>query len=399
VSRAIALLAVAVAAGCGESQGGAASRTNTADGAPPDATAPDVAPDVAPADRLAEGPAGGDAPGESGADAPRRCPPVAPADLQAWSPEQRIAVGGGHICGIRDDGTVTCWGYYDDYGEATPPAGTFARVSAGADHTCGIRTSGEVECWGRGKTIELHQYPGGGVECVECGQSMAPPGRFLEIAAGDAVTCGLRPDLTIECWGANMYGETEPPCGQFVQMSAAQSHACAVGVDARISCWPTPLPWRTDATADGNFFAPRDEPAKQVSLEGGCACILYATGEAECSLYHTSIYPPFTGWVERWTKQGVRAVFCGNPHACVILDDGTVDCNIWTTFTLEGTFDEMSCRGGGYCCGLRPDGTGACWGSLSGQPDMPPDFRAGPAKSTTPCDPRRANCPVEPAAP
>ena len=45
------------------------------------------------------------------------------------------------------DATVECWGH-DEYGQATPPAGTFSQVSAGEHHTCGVRTDGSVVCWG-----------------------------------------------------------------------------------------------------------------------------------------------------------------------------------------------------------------------------------------------------------
>ncbi len=37
----------------------------------------------------------------------------------------------------------------NDYGQATPPAGTFSQVSAGGYHTCGLKTDGTLACWGR----------------------------------------------------------------------------------------------------------------------------------------------------------------------------------------------------------------------------------------------------------
>lgn len=61
-----------------------------------------------------------------------------------------------HICGIKTDGSVACWG--DDYlGKATPPAGEFISVSAGVHHTCGVRTDGAAVCWG---TNFLYPYLG-----------------------------------------------------------------------------------------------------------------------------------------------------------------------------------------------------------------------------------------------
>jgi alpha-tubulin suppressor-like RCC1 family protein len=52
-----------------------------------------------------------------------------------------------HTCGVSSTGSIECWGY-DDYGQATPPAGSFQSVSAGSEHTCGVKSDGSVECWG-----------------------------------------------------------------------------------------------------------------------------------------------------------------------------------------------------------------------------------------------------------
>jgi hypothetical protein len=35
-----------------------------------------------------------------------------------------------------------------DYGQSSPPSGTFQSVGAGMHHTCGVTTSGAVKCWG-----------------------------------------------------------------------------------------------------------------------------------------------------------------------------------------------------------------------------------------------------------
>ncbi len=387
--RPLVAVGVLTAVACGEAQGRSDSRAHEGDGGQPDA-------DAAPAIDAQPPDAGADAPRDVAvrdvaADTPPRCAPVAPTDAQPAFPEKRLAVGWYHTCGIRDDGTVQCWGGAQPNPILTPPPGEFVRVSAGDDHTCGIRPSGDVECWGRGKVIGNCDSP----DYYECGQSLPPPGRFLELAAGDAFTCGLRPDLTIECWGANLRGETEPPCGQFVQMSAARRDACAVSVEGQVECWPSARTWYPPGLVE-----PNGEPVKQVALGGQCACILYATGEVDCALLH---YDQFhTGWIERlwrWTRGGVAAVFCGEEHACTILEDGSVDCETACAASTscvsqctiledgsvdcegsvhEGAFTEMSC-GWHRSCALRTDGTATCWG---GQPDygteMPPDFPAGP---------------------
>ena len=58
-----------------------------------------------------------------------------------------ISMGNYHGCALREDGTLACWGL-NDYGQATPPEGTFTAVAAGSLHSCGIRTDGTLACWG-----------------------------------------------------------------------------------------------------------------------------------------------------------------------------------------------------------------------------------------------------------
>ena len=124
------------------------------------------------------------------------CPTLAPPP-----PFEHIS----HTCGVRDDGSIVCWGD-DAYGQASPPKGTFISVSAGGNHTCGVRANGSVACWGN----DFH------------GQSRPPPMAFISVSSGGgngtawptdlvdaAHTCGLRDDYSIACWGHNVLAK--PP--------------------------------------------------------------------------------------------------------------------------------------------------------------------------------------------
>ena len=44
-----------------------------------------------------------------------------------------ISAGYEHTCGVRMDGILDCWGS-NEYGQATPPEGTFATVRIGKAH-------------------------------------------------------------------------------------------------------------------------------------------------------------------------------------------------------------------------------------------------------------------------
>lgn len=42
---------------------------------------------------------------------------------------------------------MVCWGA-NNYGQSSPPEGTFVQVSVGL-HSCGLRSDGTLTCWGR----------------------------------------------------------------------------------------------------------------------------------------------------------------------------------------------------------------------------------------------------------
>ena len=83
--------------------------------------------------------------------------PVRVGELQN---ARRIAVGKGHACALKRDGTVHCWGA-NEYGQLGPGndndtdslvrAGQLVEVTeiaAGAYHTCARDDAGAIYCWG-----------------------------------------------------------------------------------------------------------------------------------------------------------------------------------------------------------------------------------------------------------
>ena len=104
-----------------------------------------------------------------------------------------VSAGARHTCGVREDGSVVCWGRLDIPGLLTPPEGRFSSVSAGVIHTCGVREDGTVACWGSNEN-----HSGDYV-----GQATPPQGRFASVSAGVIHTCGVREDGTVACWGSN----------------------------------------------------------------------------------------------------------------------------------------------------------------------------------------------------
>ena len=143
-----------------------------------------------------------------------------------------VSAGGGHSCGLRTDGTATCWGQ-NHYGEANAPAEAFTAISAGQQHSCGLLSDGGIECWGSN----------------DDGQTDSPPGSFTSVSAGYSHTCGVLSDSDIKCWGRNDDGQTDSPSDFFMSVSAGGYHSCGLLSDGGIECWGQQRRWTDRLTA------------------------------------------------------------------------------------------------------------------------------------------------------
>ena len=163
--------------------------------------------------------------------------PNSPMHIPPAGSFSAVAVGGdAYACGIAEtlgtvapdtspSGEIECWGANYYVNTNTPAGSDFTAVSAGFKHACGLRENGTIECWG-----DIDQ---------DWGQTNAPAGRFTAVSIGSAHACGLRENGAIECWGANAndYGQTNAPDGSFTAVSAGGLHTCAIRDDGVIVCW------------------------------------------------------------------------------------------------------------------------------------------------------------------
>jgi hypothetical protein len=142
-----------------------------------------------------------------------------------------------YYCGIRSDGTLTCWGSSRADGVTDePPAGSFTQLAVTNYFGCALETDSEIVCWGWGtKDWEIvPQF------------TPFPGGTSTQLAARGDRACGLRPDGSIVCWG-ELFGFT-PPEGQFIQVTVgntsvvyppdyASAYFCALRADGIAVCW------------------------------------------------------------------------------------------------------------------------------------------------------------------
>ncbi len=164
----------------------------------------------------------------------------APSAVSSTADWMAASIGYAHVCALKVDGSLWCWGE-NRYGQlglgpstgpddcngigcATSPrevtAGTsFVKIASGDYHNCAIRTDGTLWCWGfnHGSTRPLgtgsspHQC--GTTYLYDCAYTPVQVGSaadWLDIAAGDMTTCGIRGDgvnNALYCWGDNYSGK------------------------------------------------------------------------------------------------------------------------------------------------------------------------------------------------
>jgi hypothetical protein len=143
-------------------------------------------------------------------------------DPEGWTapdgPVLDISVARTHACVIMTDHSLFCFGNLP-----SPPTGTFTQIDAGEEHHCGLRLDGTVTCWGDDSFGQVTDVP---------------PGSFVELTAGGAYNCALDAAGEVTCWGKDTYGILLAPGGPFRQISAGGSYTCGIrDDDDTIHCW------------------------------------------------------------------------------------------------------------------------------------------------------------------
>jgi alpha-tubulin suppressor-like RCC1 family protein len=131
-----------------------------------------------------------------------------------------IAAGYDHACGRLTDGTVKCWGGFNDTGELgngtfTNPATPFTPVrvvnlanvvgiAAGGHHSCATLLNGTARCWGDNSSGQLGNRT---TDRSSIPQVVIGLSNVVAVTAGNQHTCARLTDGTVSCWGENRSGE------------------------------------------------------------------------------------------------------------------------------------------------------------------------------------------------
>ena len=186
--------------------------------------------------------------------------------------ERFVAIDSGmlHSCGLREDGSVSCWGT-GNFAGAYPEHERFVSIDVGLLLICGIREDGGTVCWGdiygfpetledRYSSVSISNgayyfrcglLEDGSPMCLDLGvleflgfdgevmdPLVADDERFASISAGLAHFCALRDDGTPVCRGSDESGQASPPQGEaFTAISSGGKHTCALRADGSAVCW------------------------------------------------------------------------------------------------------------------------------------------------------------------
>lgn len=234
----------------------------------------------------------------------------------------------------------------------------FVDVVVGDNHTCALRANGTVMCWGLNTEGQL------GINDPLTRYSLYPvevPGLTdaTAIAAGSNLTCVIKRDQTMACWGYGYHGDSPnlyvrwAPANassmrDVVEIAVTNLGTCAKDTRGTLMCWGynadggvqdfwLPIP----ASGAGSTFYPRIYMHSDVKTfairnldRSRRVCVLRYDGRLTCMGANQNGALGL-GFISNYSHEGYSVVGLGNfvekfalhyNGGCAILTDGTVSC-------------------------------------------------------------------------
>ena len=286
----------------------------------------------------------------------------------------QVAAPGGnntaqHACARKTDGTLWCWGR-NDRGQlgngstitsATPVqvaalGNSVAQVATGEVHVCAMKSDGTLWCWGGNNSGQLGKgTTRDSASPVQVTNADGSPLVAMWVSARQSNTCARKVDGTAFCWGLNSSSQLGD--GTFenrLRPTLVATIRCDCG-DGICS------PWESSDSCPIDCGASRCGDGKCTSDEScwngnsGCLadCGSCAGGGAPLSLgdYHTCS-----------TSRGQHLVVLG-PNDLGELGNGSTGLRMSPVqVAAMGTSAVQVVGGGAHTCARKSDGTLWCWG-------------------------------------
>ena len=291
----------------------------------------------------------------------------------------QVDAGWTHMCALRVDGTVECWGNFSRGGGTRPipdtiPEGIFTQIVAGNDSSCGIREDDSALCWhdtriapGSGVTNvrQLHTQTQTGAcwltegGTIGCSFRHSPPGSgdgYKMVTAGYQFSCAIDADDEIVCSGSNWAGERWSGFSsddKFKFIRAGGYRLCGIRMD--------------------------DDPSGGVDHEDTLVC--WSTFKGQEGLTGLGQFH-HSAQLANGTPEGkFKYVDTGYRNTCAVRKGGDTDGEMvcWSdkkTYGLHSVPDNSDYKTASvdwysHACGLKTDGTIRCWNSKGEQVDTP----------------------------
>jgi len=191
---------------------------------------------------------------------PRSTPTQIASEL-SW---RSVACGGDSCCAIDSNDQLYCWGDNAEGklgqldGPGAPDAARpvrvddtrWRRVDVGQGHVCAIREAGTLHCWARNTTDELGLGPSSPGQ-VRGPTQVGDASDWIDISGSQHSSCGVRANGTLFCWGLNSFFEVGSPNLEegvalprqvgtdrdWVAVGAGWFHTCAQKSSGALFCW------------------------------------------------------------------------------------------------------------------------------------------------------------------
>ncbi|MGD8362126.1 MAG: hypothetical protein PVJ04_11930, partial [Gemmatimonadota bacterium] len=319
-----------------------------------------------------------------------------PAPVPARVLSQPFAIGGNHVCSLRN-GTAICRGSLAS-GQGGGLSMRFSALAEGVSHGCGLQQNGVAWCWGSNESGQLGD---GSFQDRSSPVLVDPDLSFSLLVAGVSHTCGLDGRGTAFCWGRNLNGQLgdgsrsdrnrpAPVTGgtSFERLAAGWNHTCGLTAEGRVYCWglngdgqlgdgtrvdrliPIRLPisftsiaagaahtcgisrervlcWGDNSSGQlGNGGAPEDQtsPAAVMQLPSSPPTMLAVGAVHSCALLTNG------------------AAYCWGQNLHGQLGNGTTENSPVPVVVSGGLHFSRLYAGGGVTCGFTADGSQYCWG-------------------------------------
>jgi alpha-tubulin suppressor-like RCC1 family protein len=331
----------------------------------------------------------------------------------------QVSRGYAHICGLKADGRLFCWGNdnYGQLGENSPPislvpvqektgAADWAQINAGGKSLGALKRDGRLFNW-TGVIVSHFESSAPLDELLV--QESTEATDWIEVSTNGVLsdgshTCGLKADGRIFCWGVNDKGQLgnnstedskEPvqestAATDWIRVTSGTLHTCGVKTDGRLFCWGDNQYGQLGTGSQVASKVPIQESTAaadwaKVSSGGFSTCAIKRDGRLFCwgndenngppRIFAASLDPipenkSATDWAEVSVGLGNSCaiktdgrLFCWGDNTGGIIDDNTV----FTYYALPvqertAASDWARVSADYFICAVKTDGRLFCWG-------------------------------------